>query len=147
MENQITTDTEKILSESMIQNIRTSAPWMKFFAIVAFISAGLLVIFGIYSFAQISNYGYRVNTTPLLITAFIYIIIAIIMCVLGSYLLKSADGYSSYARSKDPASLEKALLMQKKYWQTAGIVTIVYLSLLVIALLIYISASSSHYYY
>jgi hypothetical protein len=151
MENQIINETEKTLSESMIQNMKTAAPWMKFLAIVAFVGAGLLFIFGIIALSKTGSGGYgylhRVDSTALTITALVYIVVAVVILILGLYLYKSANGYSSFCQSHDANSLETAFLMQKKYWKMSGIITIVYLSLLIIALLIAISAASSSYYY
>ena len=151
MENQIINNEEKTLSESMIQNIKATAPWMKFLAIMSFIGAGLLFVFALVSISKSSEYGryydyYRIDSTPFIINAIVYIIVAIIVCIIGGYLYKSSDAYRNFCNSSDTNSLETALLMQKKYWKAVGIVTIVYLSLLVIVLLFIVSNSNSYYF-
>ena len=145
MENQIINNEEKTLSESMIQNIKATAPWMKFLAIMSFIAAGLIIILAIFTLSKSSGYYY--GSSALTFTAIMYIGVAIIAFVIGGYLYKSADNYSNFCNSRNVSSLETALLMQKKYWKAVGIVTIVYLSLLVIVLLFIVSNSSSYYRY
>ena len=145
MENQIINNEEKTLSESMIQNIKATAPWMKFLAIMSFIAAGLIIILAIFTLSK--SFGYYYGSSAFAIAALVYIAVAIIMFVIGGYLYKSADSYSNFCNSRNVNSLETALLMQKKYWKAVGIVTIVYLSLLVIILLFAVANSNSYYRY
>ena len=132
MENQINTNEKPtMLSEQMIYNLRKTVPWMRFFAIFSFIGAGVLIIFAIITLGQTSSFRYRYyyDSSPIIIAALVYIVTGIVMIVAGFYLLKSADGYSRYSIMKDSNSLETAFLIQKKYWQTVGVFSIVMLTL------------------
>jgi hypothetical protein len=148
MENQIINSEEKTLSESMIQNIKETAPWMKFLAIMSFIGAGLIFIVSIYLLSKSSEmkyaYYYGDSYEDPTIAAICFIVAAIIMCVLGAYVYKSAKGYSEFCTSSDVNSLETAFLMQKKYWKAVGILTIIYISLVIV--LSILSASSNSFY-
>ena len=146
MENQTNTNGQNIiLSESMIYNLRKAAPWMKFLAILSYIASGVLIIGAIIVIQQSSGMSYYYNSSGITFAAIIYIVMAIIMIVIATYLFKSADGYSKYSLTKDSSALENAFLMQKKYWQTVGVFTIVMLSLTVIALLIGIGVAASRW--
>jgi hypothetical protein len=148
MENQIHTNEQTMLSETMLYNLRKTAPWMKFFSIISFIGAGILIIISIIILQRAVSmsgvyYGSRYDSMSIAVAAIIYIAISIVMIVMGSYLYKSANGYSQYSITKSSDMLENAFLMQKKYWRTIGIFTIVWLSLMLIALLTFIVDTNS----
>ncbi|MDR3226280.1 MAG: DUF5362 domain-containing protein [Prevotellaceae bacterium] len=152
MENQIN-NTGQILSESSIESIRKTAPWMKFLSILSFIGGGLLLIFGlraivgaivaVINYSSVYGMYYGGDTTFLIIGAILCMVLAIVIICIGSYLYKSANAYSEYCRTNNNDSLETAFLQQRKYWKISGIVTIVILSLFLIALIMFVSAVSS----
>jgi hypothetical protein len=131
MENQINTNeqtTNVNLSETMIDNLKKTGSWMKFFAILDFIFAGLAVIGLI---VRILGGGYRFYNFS--ITAILLDIAMILLLVLiGSNLLEIANGYKQYSITKRDTTLEDTFYLQKKFWKTVGILTIVMLSLLLI---------------
>jgi hypothetical protein len=118
---------------------------MKFMAVMSFIGGGVLILCAIGAFvaASASNgyYYYRMAqpASLLIVTGIVYIIAAIVTISLGIYLFKTATGYSKYSFTKDSNELETAFLMQKKYWKTYGIVTIVIVSFIVLSLLVFVT--------
>lgn len=152
MENQIDTSEQTIiLSEAMMHNLRKVVPWMKFSAIMTFISAGFLFLTVIVSLLAGTSYRnpYAYAHSPasfFIIIVVVYIPLAFVMIALGSYLFKQADRYSKYIQKKENVLLEEAFLMQKKYWQTIGIMAIVLISLFILILLMLIATGLTRIY-
>jgi hypothetical protein len=106
----------------------------------------ILALVAIVKAADLSSggYYYRVDTSPLIVAGILYIIMAIVIIILGTYLFKAANGYSRYSFTKNSNELETAFLMQKRYWKTAGIFTIVCLGLMLLALLVFVGSVSRY---
>lgn len=129
MENQIYSNeqTNANLSETMIDNIKKTSAWMKFMAVVAFIFSVLLFIRAISIIVKFGKYVYYYNAWSPLIIFFtlIHIVAAIVMLFAGLYLLKCANSYNEYCLIKNSNLLEKAFLMQQKFWKIVGVFTII----------------------
>ena len=122
-----------LLSDASVNNLRLAAPWMKFLSILGFIFCVLLLMAGIGAIIG-ANYGdYYYNLTwPIA-----YFVSSIIILFPNLYLYNASVEIKRYIDTNDTVNLETAFLMQKKFWKFLGIVAIIYLSLCVLALIIY----------
>lgn len=112
------------LTPSIEVNLNTSAQWMKVVAIIQIVilSIGsLFLIFGIF--------GVMINISRInLMTLFILLIevgILVLAFILAVSLLRSATAFQNFITQKVPNQLEIGFENMKKYWKTAGILTII----------------------
>ena len=123
------------LTNAAIQHLRASTPWMKFLSIMGFLLAGIMLIFTI-----IMLIG-SMHAAGLAIVAIIYLIITLLIFLVNMFLYKYASGISDFVISNNPALLERAFSMQKKFWTIKGIMIIAYLVLVVVMMIAAASGS------
>jgi len=130
-----TRDPEIKFSQFAIENLLTSASWMKFIAIIGFISVGLLVIMG---------FGMLISGSPIRspnpsalggLGLFLYLLFAVATVFPSYYLFQAAGNLKQFAGSNDPLVLEKAFDLQKKYWRLIGIYMIIGFSISILSIL------------
>jgi hypothetical protein len=122
-----------IVSESMLESLQATRPWVKFLAILGFIFAGFMVVGGLFMLVAFSF----IPPTPGLphffgpVFGILYIIMAIFFYVLPClYLLRYGSAITRIPESGQ-AAMEEALRQQKTFWKYLGIFAIVVLALYV----------------
>jgi len=135
----ITNTQTTAVSEKRKSNVKKTAGWMIFFATLLFISAAGLIALAALALMNLNGfyYGgtlYTYDTIFPIVIAAVCIIFAFILLLPSIYLYRSAFGYRKYCRLNDNNALDKAFLMQKKFWQTIGIITVVFFVLAAIGI-------------
>ena len=127
--------------------LKSCAKWGKFLAIVGFIGLGLMVILGFFFMAKMTEmyrmYSYsRPSPFPGFLIGIIYIGFALLYFFPTYYLLQFSNKIQAALILKDAYTTEDAFLNLKKMFTFIGIMTIVILSIYVLAIFIGIFAAS-----
>ncbi len=106
--------------------LRSTSPWIKFMGIMGMIAIGFILIAAIY-----------MSTLPFVGGSFalVYFILAVVCFFPALFLIQYSSLLGSYTRSKNPGDLERAFVKQKSYWIYVGILTIIYIALVLIMIL------------
>lgn len=129
----------------MVEALNETRPWVLFVAVLAFIGAGFMVLAacgmaGIGLFAQglmgeMGGVGGIGGLAVMLMYGVIYLLAAVLYVAMGYYLYKYATAIQAFADTRETVAMEQALGHQRSFWRMVGIVTIVYLCLIVLGLL------------
>jgi hypothetical protein len=122
-----------IVSESMLESLQATRPWVKFLAILGFIFAGFMIVGGLFmslafSFMPLMP-GFSHFFGP--VFGILYIVMAVFFYLLPClYLLRYGSAITRIPESGQEA-MEDALRQQKTFWKYLGIFAIVVLVLYV----------------
>jgi hypothetical protein len=123
-----------IVSESMLESLQGTRPWVKFLAILGFIFAGFMIVGGLFMSLAFSfmppTPGLPHFVWPLF--GILYIVMAVFFYLLPClYLLRYGSAITRIPESGQ-AAMEEALRQQKTFWKYLGIFAIVVLALYVL---------------
>lgn len=125
------------ISDNAINFLLVATRWAKFIAIVGFVFVGILAFGGLISgivFSYMDNQFARLPFPPF-IFSFLYLIMGVLYFFPVFYLFKFST-HSQYAiKTLNPIQLENAFRNIKSYFKYIGILTIVTLSLFIIAII------------
>ncbi len=124
--------TPSSLSAEAINNLRKTAPWMTFMSIFGFIGAGITVLMSLSLFVFLSI------SVLFGVMGAIYLALGAVLAVIYYYLYQTADNYRRYCELNTSESLEKAFLMQQRFWKSWGIFTIVSILLCIFMVIAYV---------
>jgi hypothetical protein len=122
-----------IVSESMLESLQATRPWVKFLAILGFIFGGLMTVAGLMMSVAFSFIPAKTGLPHFFGPVFgvLYIVMAIFFYVLPClYLLRYGSAITRIPESGQ-AAMEEALRQQKTFWKYMGIFVIVVLVLYV----------------
>lgn len=118
-----------------------TAKWAKFLGIIGFIFSGLTLLIGLVSlvnYNEVSSRSYyysRSATMNPLVQAFVFIIIAVVWIFASLYIYRFATKMKNSLQTYDQFTFNDALCNLSKNYKFLGVVTIVYLALVVLAVL------------
>ena len=122
-------------------HLNESAKWAKFLGVIGFIFSGLILLAGLVNLVSYNEYnsrsyyyGSRQVLNPLL-QGCLLLIIAVIWTFASLYLYRFATKMKTSLQNTDQFTFNDALSNLSKNYKFLGIVTIVYLSLVVLAVL------------
>lgn len=120
------------LNYNSIELLIKTARWTKFISILGFIFSGIIAIF---SFALLFIGDYAPPGFPNIgfIPFLIYFVMAVISFFPNLYLFNFSVCIKNL--NKNDIEIDKAFKWQHKFWQFLGIITIIYLSLIVLGFL------------
>ncbi len=120
------------LTEGMVRSITGSGPWIRFFAVLGFISVGFLLLGGIVM-AAVFLLGGAIGRQPgmmfMLPVSILYIVFGIVYLFPSLYLWQAASAIVRVRKGDLSAGTADALERQRKFWKFIGIVTICFLAL------------------
>lgn len=122
-----------VVSESMLESLQRTRPWVKFLAILGFVFGGLMTVAGLMMSVAFSFIPAKAGFPHFFGPVFgvLYIIMAIFFYVLPClYLLRYGSAITRIPESGQ-AAIEEALQQQKRFWKYMGIFAIVVLVLYV----------------
>jgi hypothetical protein len=117
------------ITEQGISHLKGSAPWMKFMSIMGFIGSALIILSAFVMLAAGSDIPNGA------IIGVIYIALGGVYIYVSYILWQWASSVSTFVLSRDSRSLENAFARQKALWMTAGILTIVFMALMLIGMI------------
>ncbi|MCO6480568.1 MAG: hypothetical protein J5I94_28255 [Phaeodactylibacter sp.] len=125
------------LSADAMENLRITAGWAQFLAILGFIGIGFLILAGIVvgiTFSFSSELGGIYPFPPALLSLF-YIVIGVLYLFPILYLYRFATQMKTAVQQKAQDSLNRALANLKAHYKFIGILAIVMIGLYFIALI------------
>jgi hypothetical protein len=103
--------------------LQGTQPWVRFLAVIGFIVAGFMVLFGLIGGAI----GAALGRTELLPVMVLYPIFGALYVFPSMYLLRYANTIREFLASGQDAHLASALDAQRSFWKFAGILVIVWI--------------------
>ena len=113
-----------------------TSKWSKFIAIVGFVGIGILAVIGILMLIGFSFLGNLYKGVPMWIVGVVYIVMSVIYYFPTIYLYKFSTKIKQGLQLEGEMVLADGFLNLKKVFKFIGILTIVILSIYVLALLI-----------
>jgi hypothetical protein len=123
-----------VLSEKAIATLTSTAPWVKFSAIMGYVvsAGGLVLNISTGSIYRSMGYNFSTGTSP-------NMIFAVIICGIGiltsTYLLLYALKLVEFGKSHNPQDLYEAFKNQRIYYTITGILCIIYLCVITLGLI------------
>ena len=124
------------LSDRMLASLGATRPWVKFIAIVWFVGAVFMVLFGLAMITGIYR-GFSMPGMPASfdrVLGIFYIVIALVYVMPAMYLYRYAKAIAGTQDDAVMTSFEDALKQQKCFWKYFGIFIIVVLVLYVLSI-------------
>jgi len=122
------------LTKHSVEYLKSSASWIRFYSIMGFIVCGLLIIGAIIDLLPSSMPNIPVTRSM----SIMWVVGAILVFFPSKYLYKYSDKIRCFLETNDNDLIERALLLQNKYWTFISIITIIGLSITVISLLAFV---------
>ena len=101
--------------------LQRTQPWVRFMAIMGFIIAGFMVLFGL----AVGAVGAATGNYQTLGVMVLYPIMGVVYVFPSIFLLRYADRIKTFVASGQEQDLAGALDAQRSFWKFAGILTIV----------------------
>ncbi len=146
-ENLLSTDLQ--VDVEVQQHLAITAKWAKFLSIIGFIFSGLLFIAGLVTIANYkkydsNDYGYSSRSEPTnqWISIISVLILAAIWFGTSFYTFRFATKMKAALQSSDQLTFNDSMSNLAKNYKLLGVVTIIYLVLMLVAILLAIFFSS-----
>ena len=136
------------ITAGMAQSLRQTRPWVLFLAILGFIGCGLIVLVGLVVMlagSLVNQYGRHGGFGIPPVIGLIYMAMGLLYFFPAYYLVKYSGGISRFLGSGQSADMEAALASQKSFWKFVGILTVIVLSLYLLALVVFLFVSVSRF--
>jgi hypothetical protein len=137
MENSITQLEQLTLNGKAKSFLRETAKWAKFLSIIGFISIGLMIIFAFFAGIIFNNIP-QTQTIPFdfgLVMTITYIILAALYFFPVYYLYQFSAKMKAALLTKNDETLADAFEVLKSHYKFVGVLTIIILSLYVLAII------------
>ena len=122
-----------------------TAKWGMFLSVLGFIGSGVIVLVAIFAATTLSSYNRYGYESASMFGAgtimIIYLVIAVIYFFMSLFLYRFSAKMKTALQSTDQDSLNNSFLNLKNLYKMMGIITIVYLVLLVLALVFGVGAA------
>lgn len=129
LDQNIELESDKLkISNSIKENLITTAKWARFLAIVGFIFVGILGIASLFLVVTSLASGYG----PLIFVSLIYVILTIVMLFPALYLIRFAVATEKGLNSNKQGEFDYAIENMKSLFKFSGIYTIVMIALYVV---------------
>ena len=127
------------VAEGVINQLARTKPWVRFFSVLTFLGAGLMVVVSLVMLLAGAVRAQKASTRPDLLgissetilfgMAVFYLILGVFYFYPGIKLWKYASRISALVYTRHEIDLESALNEQRAFWKFAGIAMIVLISL------------------
>ncbi len=121
-----------MVTDSMIDSLRSTKPWTAFLAILGFVGVGFMILLGA-AFVILANTFLHQKDGPTPFIGFIYFLLSALYFVPALYLYKYSSSIGNFLKSNGAIDLESALSHQKSFWKFMGIVALVSMVLGILA--------------
>ncbi|WP_341901205.1 DUF5362 family protein [Fluviicola taffensis] len=122
LDQNIELDSEKLkITNSIKQNLLTTAKWARFLAIVGFIFTGFLGIASLIILVTAMTTGFG----PLILMGFVYLVLTVVMLFPGLYLIRFAGATEKGLNSNKQSEFDYGIENLKSLFKFMGIYTIV----------------------
>ena len=132
------------------QYLDQTRPWVRFMAILIFVSVGLMALVGISMLLVAVLGGFRAmgdggpgplgSAAGFGVMALVYVLLALVYVAPGLYLSRYATAIKRLNANSTAASLEDALKHQKSFWRFVGILSAIGIAVAVVVVVLGIVA-------
>lgn len=126
------------VAEGVINQLARTKPWVRFFSVLTFLGAGLMVVVSLVMLLAGAARAQKASTRPDLLgissetilfgMAVFYLILGVFYVYPGIKLWKYASRIAALVYTRHEIDLESALNEQRAFWKFAGIAMIVLIS-------------------
>ena len=118
-----------LVSESALQYLRSTKPWVLFLAVLGFIGTAFMVLASLFMFAvaALAPANPKLPAALFFVIGAVYLAMTLFFCLIPGILLVRYSRAISRIPVSGQTALEDALARQKTFWKYAGIFTIVML--------------------
>ncbi len=122
------------VSNSMIDAMRGTKPWVLLIGIVLIISSIFMILgtIGMIVASAVGMASMGAEAGAILGIGIVYAVMSLIYIMMGIYLFKYSSAIGRLLQSASMIDMEDALDSQRKFWKIAGIITAVMLVLMVL---------------
>lgn len=122
------------ITNTMIDAMRGTKPWVLLIGIVLFVSAAFMVLgtIGIFIASTVGMGTNGPEAGAILGMGVVYGVMSIIYILMGVYLVKYSSAIGRLLQSISVVDMEEALMSQRKFWKLAGVITAIMLVLMVL---------------
>jgi hypothetical protein len=107
----------QVFSPGSLLDLSRAASWMKFWAIVHYVMAGVALLATLLGASDYSRSG----SSPVVLQ----VALAFLLILAGWYLQSTSNGYRKFSLDqRDIKSMEAAFSKEKRYWMLVGIMTL-----------------------
>lgn len=135
------------LTTGMVEAMQKTQGWVRFLAVLLFISAGFLGLFGAFAviggivgaavgFEDVSGFGTGAFASSFGVLGAVYFGFGVLYFFLGRHLIRFGRSAQQFASRAEAPDLQQALLHQQRFWKMSGIVAIVGLSLTILGMIL-----------
>nr|WP_294858324.1 hypothetical protein [uncultured Fluviicola sp.] len=129
LDQNIELDSDKLkITNSIKQNLITSAKWARFLAIIGFIFTGFLGIASLIMLVTAMTTGFA----PLILMALVYIVLTVVMLFPGLYLIRFAGATEKGLNTNKQSEFDFAIQNLKSLFKFMGIYTIVLIGIYIL---------------
>lgn len=149
MEQQDLITKDFTIDETIKMHLKETGMWARFLAITGFVASGLIVLVALFASSMLesmtgSSYS-SVGSSQAITIAVVYIILAVVVFFMSLFLFRFGKGMKLAINQTDQEELTKSFLNLKLYHRIAGILTIIYLVIIVFAIIIGVIAGMSRF--
>lgn len=140
LDQHIELDSDKLrINNSIKENLITAAKWARFLAIMGFIFTGLMGIASLFLVVTALASGFG----PLVLMAFIYIGLTVVMIFPALYLIRFAGSIEKGLNSNRQGEFDFGIQNLKSLFKFSGIYTIVFIALYIVYIFVLASFGMS----
>ena len=125
------------ITNTMLEAMRGTKPWVLLIGIVLFISAAFMLLgtVGIFGASAIGMAQMGPQAGVMLGVGAMYAVMGIIYIMMGIYLIKYSSAIGRLLQSASVDDMEEALHSQRKFWKMAGVITAVMLVVMALGII------------
>ena len=143
LDDRLSRDESNVLTEQALDDLHATSGWMKFLAVIGFITGGLCA-FGAFGLMMASASSYSRYTRNLtMVTMLLYVTLAGFIIAISVRMFQAASGFGDFRFTNDAQMLETAFRRNKQMWMLIGIYTITIIVLYLFLILTVLSSARS----
>ena len=121
-----------VLSPRILDLLRQTRPWVRFFAILLYIAAGIMAVGGLIMVVLVMTTSQK-GAPGMVGIGLLYVVLAVVYYFPASYLNRFASRITYFVNMRRNIDLEEALDAQRFFWKFCGVLAIIILCGYVIA--------------
>ncbi len=130
----VATGTKPTVTTRTVEMLAQTKPWVRFLSILGFISAGLMVVGGLFLVLGSAVAG----NAQLIVLGVVYPLMGLLYIVPSMHLYRYASRIGDLLYSRSSQNLEDALEAQKSFWRFMGILCAIVLALYAVIIVFFI---------
>jgi hypothetical protein len=134
------TTAAEAFTPGMVQALKETKPWVRFLSILGFVMCGLTVLAGVIVTVAGAFAGDEFGGGFGALFGLFYLVLAGLWILPLIHLHKFANAIALAVQGAGAPSIEAALVRQRSFWRTVGIMTLVFMGLYFIAIFVVVIA-------